>query len=135
VALRTLGLAVTAEALDTALSAAEKESLSHLEFLHRLLAGPAEARLQRAQERRVRAAKFREQTTLEGFDWEFNAKGLDQRSIEQLATCDFVRRHENVILVGQTELGKSRILQAVGHAACAQRSVSGMRPVPSCSRS
>ena len=45
---------------------------------------------------------------------------MDRRTIEQLATCDFVRRHENVILVGQTGLGKSRILQAVGHAACVQ---------------
>src|SRR5512144_500786 len=85
-ALRTLGVAVTPEALDAALSAAEKESLSHLEFLHRLLAGPAEARLQRAPERRVRAAKFRELTTLEGFDWEFNAdfreeKPTDNRTV------------------------------------------------------
>src|SRR3954470_11584906 len=83
-ALRTLGVAVTPEALDAALSAAEKESLSHLEFLHRLLAGPAEAKLQRALERRVREAKFRELTTLAGFDWEFNAKGLDRRSVEHL---------------------------------------------------
>jgi DNA replication protein DnaC len=119
-ALRTLGVTVTPEALDAALSAAEKASLSHLEFLHRLLAGPAEARLQRALERRIHAAKFRELTTLDGFEWEFNAKGVDRRTIEQLATCDFVRRHENVILVGQSGLGKSRILQAVGHAACVQ---------------
>ena len=100
------------------MSAAEKEALSHLEFLHRLLAGPAEAKRQRAIERRIRAARFRELTTLEGFDWEFNAQGVDRRVIEQLATCDFVRRHENVVLVGQTGLGKSRILQSVGHAAC-----------------
>jgi DNA replication protein DnaC len=119
-ALRTLRVAVTPEALDAALSAAEKESLSHLEFLHRLLAEPAESRLQRALERRIRDAKFCELMTLEGFDWAFNAKGVDRRTIEQLATCDFVRRHENVILVGQTGLGKSRILQAVGHAACVQ---------------
>lgn len=111
---------VTPEVLDAALSAAEKESLSHLEFLYRLLAGPVEAKLQRAQERRIREARFREVTTLDGFDWDFNAKGLDRRNIEQLVTCDFVRRHENVILVGQTGLGKSRILQAVGHAACSQ---------------
>jgi DNA replication protein DnaC len=117
-ALRTVGIVLAPGALDAALSMAEKESLSHLEFLHRLLAGPAEAKRQRALERRIRAARFRELTTLEGFDWEFNAKGVDRRSIEQLATCDFVRRHENVILVGQTGLGKSRILQAVGHAAC-----------------
>ena len=119
-ALRTLGIALTAEALDAALSAAESEALGHLEFLHRLLAGPAEARLQRALERRLRAAKFRELTTLEGFDWSFNAQGVDRRVVEQLATCDFVRRRENVILVGQSGLGKSRILQAIGHAACVQ---------------
>ena len=62
----------------------------------------------------------RYQQTLDGFDWEFNAKGMDRRAIEQLATCDFIRRQENVILVGQTGLGKSRVLQAVGHAACVQ---------------
>ena len=116
--LRTLGIALTPAALDAALSAAERESLSHLEFLHRLLAEPAETRRQRALDRRLRAAKFRELTTLEGFDWEFNAKGVDRRTVEQLATCDFVRRRENVILVGQTGLGKSRILQAIGRAAC-----------------
>ena len=117
-AVRTLGLPLDGAALDGALQAAERESLSHLEFLHRLLSEPADARRQRALERRIRAAKFRELTTLEGFDWEFNAKGLDRRSIEQLVTCDFVRRRENVILIGQTGLGKSRILQSVGHAAC-----------------
>jgi DNA replication protein DnaC len=117
-ALRTLGVALPADALDAALSVAEKESLSHLEFLHRLLAGPAEARRQRALERRIRDAHFHEAATLEGFDWAFNAKGLDRRAVEQLATCDFVRRRENVILVGQTGLGKSRILQSIGHTAC-----------------
>jgi DNA replication protein DnaC len=117
-ALRALGVPVTQAMLDAALSAAERESLNHLEFLHRLLAGPAEARKQRAVDRRIRAAKFRELTSLEGFDWEFNAKGIDRRTIEQLATCDFVRRRENVVLVGQSGLGKSRILQAIGRAAC-----------------
>jgi DNA replication protein DnaC len=117
-ALRTLGLVLAPGVLDAALSAAEKESLSHLQFLHRLLAGPADAKRERALQRRIGAAKFREVTTLEGFDWEFNAKGVDRRSIEQLATCDFVRRRENVVLAGQSGLGKSRIIQSVGYAAC-----------------
>src|SRR3954462_7560842 len=68
-ALRTLGIALAPGALDAALAAAEKEALSHLEFLHRVLAGPAEARLSRALERRIGGARFRELTTLEGFDW------------------------------------------------------------------
>jgi DNA replication protein DnaC len=116
--LTTLGIALPADALDTALSVAEQESLSPLAFLHRLLAEPAAARKQRALERRLREAHFRELTTLDGFDWAFNAKGVDRRAVEQLASCDFVRRRENVVLVGQTGLGKSRILQSVGHAAC-----------------
>jgi DNA replication protein DnaC len=117
-ALRTLGVPVTPAMLDAALSAAERESLGHLAFLHRLLAEPAETRRQRAVDRRIRAAKFRELTSLEGFDWAFNAKGVDRRAVEQLATCDFVRRRENVVLVGQSGLGKTRILQAIGRAAC-----------------
>jgi DNA replication protein DnaC len=111
-------VALAAGGLDATLKAAETESLSYLEFLHRVLAGPAEAKRQHALERRIRAAHFRELTTMEGFDWEFNAKGIDRRSIEQLMTCDFVRRRENVILVGSTGLGKSRIIQSAGHAAC-----------------
>ena len=63
--------------LDAALSAAEKEPLSHLQFLHRLLAGPAQAKRERAIARRIRAARLRVLTTLEGFDWEFNAPGVD----------------------------------------------------------
>jgi DNA replication protein DnaC len=117
--LRNLGLGVTSEALDAALSAAEKEGLGHLAFLHRLLAGPSEARRQRALDRRIRNARFRELTTLENFDWSFNAKGLDRSAVEQLVSCDFVRRHENVVLVGQSGVGKSRILQSIGYAACA----------------
>ena len=35
-----LGIVLAPGALDTALSMAEKESLGHLEFLHRLLAAP-----------------------------------------------------------------------------------------------
>jgi hypothetical protein len=90
-ALRTLGIALAPGALDVALSAAEKGSLSYLEFLHRLLAGPAEARLQRALERRIGAARFRELTTLEGFDWSFNASGVDRRSIEQQRSATELR--------------------------------------------
>ena len=86
--------------------------------MHRLLAEPAEARRQRAIERRLRAAGLHGAPALEDFDWEFNAKGVDRRSVEQLMTCDFVRRRENVILVGQSGLGKSRIVKAIGRAAC-----------------
>lgn len=47
----------------------------------------------------------------------FNAK-LPKSRIIDLATCHFIERSENVLLVGPTGVGKSHIAQALGHRAC-----------------
>jgi DNA replication protein DnaC len=65
-----------------------------------------------------REARFRDECLLATFDWAFNAAGIDRGRIEELATCGFVPRRGNVILAGQSGLGKSHIIQAVGRAAC-----------------
>jgi len=57
--------------------------------------------------------------TLEDFDWHFNAEAIDRRQIDQLATGEFVRRGDNLVLVGQSGLGKSHLLQALGRRHCA----------------
>ena len=56
----TLRIPVTAEQLDAALKHAQDAGLSHLEFLHRLLADQAGLRRQRSIERRIKDAHFRE---------------------------------------------------------------------------
>ena len=38
--------------------------------------------------------------------------------IEALAQGDFLRRKQNVVFVGQSGLGKSRLIQSIGLAAC-----------------
>ena len=73
---------------------------------------------ERAIERRIREAHFAEECTLADFDWEFNAKTIDRSQIEPLVECDFLRRKENLIFVGQSGLGKSRIIQSIGRQAC-----------------
>ena len=40
--------------------------------------------------------------------------------IEELATGDFIRRHNNLILVGWSGIGKSHIIQALGQRVCVQ---------------
>ena len=99
---------------------AEKESLSHLHFLDLLLGAQADARRERAVARRIREARFAETKTLEGFDWQFNPKAFDRVQIEELATGDFIRRHNNLIMVGWSGIGKSHIIQALGQKACVQ---------------
>jgi DNA replication protein DnaC len=115
---KTLKLPLSVETLDAALACAEQEGLSHLHFLERILGEPAARSRQRAIERRIRDAKFHEDKTLADFDWKFNAQAIDRAQIEGLATGEFVRRGENLVIVGQSGVGKSFLLQAMSRRFC-----------------
>jgi DNA replication protein DnaC len=114
-----LRIPVTAEQFDRTLGQAEQEHLAPLEFLSRLIGEQANLRRQRSIERRIREAHFREHKTLEEFDWEFNASAIDRVQIEELATGEFIRRGDNLVLVGQSGVGKSHLMQALGVRFCA----------------
>ena len=72
-------------------------------------------RRDRLIERRVKAAGFRDQRTLDTFDWKFNS--LDRALIFDLANGRFIEQHEDVLLLGNAGVGKSHIAQAIGMAA------------------
>jgi DNA replication protein DnaC len=116
--LAILRIPVTGEELDHVLDVAEQKGSSVLEAIDRLLGEQAARRRDRGIKRRIAAAQFAEHTTLEAFDWKFN-KTINRAQYEQLATGDFIRRHVNVVLVGQSGVGKSHLMQAVGLSACA----------------
>jgi len=109
---------MTAAALDTALARAENDHLAPLELLEAVLGEQATARRERSVQRRVYEAHFAEHKILEGFDWKFNQQAIDRLQIEELATGDFIRRHSNLIIVGQSGVGKSHIIQSIGMRAC-----------------
>jgi DNA replication protein DnaC len=113
----TLRVPVTADQLDDALEQAQNAGWSHLEFLHRLLADQAGLRRERRIERLIKEAHFREALPLDSFDWSFNP-AIPRVKIEALAQGDFIGRKQNVVFVGQSGLGKSRLIQSIGLAAC-----------------
>jgi DNA replication protein DnaC len=113
----TLRVPVTADQLDAALEQAQNAGWSHLEFLHRLLADQAGLRRERRIERLIKEAHFREALPLDSFDWSFNP-AIPRVKIETLAQGDFIGRKQNVVFVGQSGLGKSRLIQSIGLAAC-----------------
>jgi DNA replication protein DnaC len=104
--------------LDAILARAEREGLSHLEFLRVLIGEQADRRREQGVAHRIREARFRDSKTLAGFDWQFNAGAIDRVRIEALATAEFVGRRENLVSVGQSGVGKSHIIQAIGQRAC-----------------
>jgi DNA replication protein DnaC len=113
--LKTLRLSGLAASLEVRLQEAQANRLSHLEFLELILQDEVSVRADRQKERRTRAALFRDQRTLEDFDWDFN-RSIKRKQVFDLAAGEFVRQHRDVLLVGPPGVGKSHIAQALGHA-------------------
>jgi len=113
-----LRIPVRREQLESVLRQAEQEGLSHLHCLRLLIGTQAAERRERSIAHRIKEARFRDIRTLATFDWNFNASAIDRVQIEELATGAFIRRHDNLVLVGQSGVGKSHIIQALGRQAC-----------------
>jgi DNA replication protein DnaC len=111
--LKLLRLSGLSASLEVRLQEATASRLNHLEFLELILQDELAVRQDRAVARRVKAAAFRDQKTLEDFDWDFN-RSIKRRQVFDLAAGDFVRKHRDVLLVGPPGVGKSHIAQAVG---------------------
>lgn len=115
--LKKLRLSGVLQSLELRMREAVDDSLGFDEFLFRLLSDEVERRDAKQLEQRLRRASFEEPKTVEDFDFHFNPEVPKPKVIE-LATCNFVSKHQNVVLMGPTGLGKSHIAQAVGHRAC-----------------
>ena len=117
--LGTLRVPAQPDQLDEVLARAEREHLTQLEFLALLIGEQAAQRRQRSTERRIREAHFAEPKMLEAFDWQFNQRSIKKAEMEELATCEFIRRRDNLVWIGQSGVGKSHLIQAIGMRACA----------------
>jgi DNA replication protein DnaC len=115
--LKKLRLSGVLQSLELRTRQAVDDDLAHGEFLYRLLSDEVERRDSKQLESRIRRASFEGARSLEDFDFHFNPE-IPKAKIIDLATCSFVERHENVLLVGRTGVGKSHIAQALGHRAC-----------------
>lgn len=66
---------------------------------------------------RLQRAHLRQQVCVEDIDYRMG-RGLQRSVIQQLATCDWIKRHHNLIVTGATGVGKSFIACALAHKAC-----------------
>ncbi len=115
--LKKLRLSGLLETLELRVRQAVEGHLSFDEFLYRLLHDEVERRDGKQLDLRLRRANFEHVKTLNDFEFSFNPK-VPKLKIIDLATCNFVQKRENVLLIGKTGLGKSHIAQALGHRAC-----------------
>src|SRR3990172_2540290 len=104
--LRQLRLSGMLHTLDVRAAQALERQLTPLEFLALLLDDELERRNQRRLARRLSQSGCDSSKTLVHFDFAA-APGVNRALIQDLATCTFIARHENVLLCGPTGVGKS----------------------------
>lgn len=77
----------------------------------------AVVRENRTLTRRLKSAKLRHQACVEDIDMRAS-RGLDRGLVQQLATCGWVNKHQNILITGPTGVGKSYLACALSHRAC-----------------
>jgi len=114
--LNTLRLGGIALSLETRLLQAQTEKMSYLDFTSALIADELTRRSDRFIARRMKQAEFRDKDKrLDSFDFDFNRK-MNRKLVFELATGQFVDRHEDALFLGPPGTGKSHLAQAIGHA-------------------
>ncbi len=95
------------------------QELSLSDGMALLLQSEDDQRMNRRFARLIRGAKFRYQASIEELDLS-GGRGLDKSLITRLATGDYIKKGESVLITGATGCGKSYLASALGHQACAQ---------------
>lgn len=122
--LKELKLSGMLETMQAREELADQQRLSPTEFLALLLEDEIERRRQSALARAEKAAGFESQKRLSQFDFAA-VPTLSRSVVMQMASCQFIVRHENWLISGPTGVGKSHLSTAIGYEAIKQ----GMRVV------
>jgi len=96
-----------------------REQADYPSYLLRLVERELLDRERRAAERRVKDARFPVIKTLDTFDFQAQPS-INQALIRELMTGEYIDRHENVLLVGNSGTGKTHLSCALAFAACSQ---------------
>ena len=115
--LHELNLKGMARVLDTEIERAQRNGVPAMELVQRLLTEQASYQRERSLLNRVAQAKLPWQWTIDTFPFE-RQSSVNKAQILGLADMDFVRRAQNLVLIGGPGTGKTGIALGLLRQAC-----------------
>jgi len=114
--LKQLRLSGIMDSIESRNRQAIESKMSYMDFLATIITDEIARRNQKKLDLAIRRANFRNQKTLEEFDFSFNPN-INRSLVMDLASCRFIAEKVCVFIVGPCGTGKSHLAQALGHSA------------------
>lgn len=115
---QALNLTAIRDEIPRLLTQAQKEEPSYSDFVLGLLRFEATTRQSRRLTRNLKRSGLPDGVeNLDSFDFNLRPK-LEARVVKELLNCRWLDEGRNIICVGRPGLGKTRVLDNLGHAAC-----------------
>lgn len=115
--LTTLRFTGMATALDEQMQMNSLDDMGFEERLGILLDREIAVRQTKRMNTRLRKAKLRQDSCIEDIDFR-HPRGLDRSLIMRLASCEWIKDHNNLIITGPTGVGKTYLSCAFAQKAC-----------------
>jgi DNA replication protein DnaC len=115
--LQTLKLTGMVAALTDQMTMPDIDELAFEERLGLLVDRETTERENRRLTSRLRRARLRHNAALEDIDYR-SPRGLDKGLIQSLASCQWAKKHLNILITGPTGVGKTWLACALAHKAC-----------------
>lgn len=115
--LREMKMGAMARAFDEQLTKSIYDELCFNERFGMIVDAEYLHRESKRLERRLKAARLRQNASIDDLIFK-QSRGLDKSLIMTLSSCEWIRRHQNLIIMGKTGTGKSFLAEAFANKAC-----------------
>ena len=92
---------------------------SYEEFLIAIMKRELDSRMESSQKRKIRTASFPYIKTMDELDCS-QFENITEAFLHELASCDFISRRQNIVMIGNPGTGKTHLSIALGVKACLQ---------------
>lgn len=115
--LKRLKMPKTIKIYESMAREAVENNLSYEEYLLCVIEQEIQQRESNSVQRGIRNAAFPVIKTLDNFDFK-EVPSLNKAKILKLLQCDYIKNKENIVMVGNSGVGKTHVATALGYEAC-----------------